>query len=189
MSNPSQPSFRSGFHLSLGCHQQVLQGTKSLPELTALFRQWYRLFWSGAVSKIVLLFIERRAEARCRIVVAEPSHRIVALLDASMILFHSIIRIAVSSVHDFVAQHSAYGTRIGVMAIGGDSFGNTPGYLPGLGEELPCRGHVSVFREHQIGQFTIPINSSIQVMPFAAHFQVRFVHVPGSTSLALPSDT
>src|SRR4051812_5306441 len=106
MSNAPQPSVRAGFRLLLGCQQQVLQGTKSHPEHTALFRQWYRLFWSGAVSKIVSLFIERRAEARCRIVVAEPPHRIVSLLDASMILFHSIIKIAVSPVHDFAAQHS-----------------------------------------------------------------------------------
>jgi hypothetical protein len=64
-----------------------LQGAKPLPEYQSLFGQSDLLFRPGPASKIVSLLIKAQAEAGCRLEIAEPSHRVISLLDASVVLF------------------------------------------------------------------------------------------------------
>ena len=57
-----------------------------------------------------------------------------------MILLYTVIQVTVRPVHDLIPENVAYGTRIGVMAIGGNAFGYHPGHRPGRTEEgLGCR--------------------------------------------------
>ena len=56
--------------------------------------------------------------------------------DASMILFHSIIKIAIRSVDDFAPQYPVYGTRVGYVTIGSHALWSWPATSLACFEEL-----------------------------------------------------
>jgi hypothetical protein len=78
-----------------------------------------------------------------------------------MVLFEPIIEVAVRAVDNFATQHPAYRTRVGVMRVSGHLCGSVANHLPRLGEELPGRLHIPVFREHGINQVAVSINGTV----------------------------
>jgi hypothetical protein len=94
-----------------------------------------------------------------------------------VILFHSIIQVAVRSVDHFSAQYPAYGTRIRVVPIGGHPHRLVADYFLGLSKEFLGGGYVSLFRKHRVYQIAISINGSVEVVPLATDFDVCFVDV------------
>lgn len=47
-----------------------------------------------------------------------------------------------------------------------------------LVEEVLRRSHIGPGREQEIGGFTMPVDSTVQVFPFALDLNVRLVHAP-----------
>jgi hypothetical protein len=71
----------------------------------------------GAHPKVLPLFIKSAAEAGCCIDVPQPAHRVIALFDAAVILFKSIVELRAGTVDDVLAQRFADSTGIRGMAI------------------------------------------------------------------------
>ena len=63
---------------------------------------------------------------RRRLETPKSPHRVVALFDASMILLHPVIQVAIRAVYYFTSEYPAYGSWIGNMAICRYSLGTDP---------------------------------------------------------------
>lgn len=140
--NVLQSCLSQGRCVPLGCYQQVLQGTKSLLEHSALLGQRHHFSWLGTHSEIVSLFIKRLAKSTGRVEIPKATHRVVSLFDTPMVLFHSVIRKlyegkSIGPVHDFATQDLTYCPRVGVVSIGGHSLWSATGHFLCLLEELP----------------------------------------------------
>ncbi|GHP00325.1 hypothetical protein KSF_103720 [Reticulibacter mediterranei] len=66
-------------------------------------------------------FIESTAEARCRQEVPKSTHGVIALLDATMILFQVIVEILIPSMENVCAKYLADRTRVRTVPIRGHS--------------------------------------------------------------------
>jgi hypothetical protein len=75
------------------------------------------LLHGGADPKELAHFIEGSTEARSRGHASKPTHRVVTLFDATVILLQSIVQIAVGPVEHLTAQSLANRTGIGMMSI------------------------------------------------------------------------
>ncbi len=65
----------------------------------------------------------------------EPAHRVVALLDAPVILLKSIIEIATAAMDDLPAERPADGTRVGVVPVRRHPVRDVADHRPGPAEE------------------------------------------------------
>jgi hypothetical protein len=62
-------------------------------------------------------FIKGATKTRCCFDVPEASHRVIALFDATVILFHSVIQVRIAAVGNPATECLAYGSWVGVMPI------------------------------------------------------------------------
>jgi hypothetical protein len=84
----------------LGPLHQGLQSVLPLTEHRALVSKGNLLFHGGPDPKELAYFIEGTAEARGRGDTSEPTHGIVPLFDATVVLLESIVEIAVAAMSD-----------------------------------------------------------------------------------------
>jgi hypothetical protein len=75
------------------------------------------------------------------------------------------------------------------MAIRRHLVGNMATDLGGSPEKSLSRFHVSFLAQHGIHQIAISVNGPIQITLLAPHFQVDFIHIPGSPCSPTPFDT
>src|SRR5215207_6846706 len=95
-----------------------------------------------------------------------------------MVLLHPVIKIAASAVDNFATEYPTYGTRVGIMSIGGHLRRLVADNFLGLSEE-PLGGlHISMLGKHGVHQVTVPIYGPVKVAPLAANLHVRFVGIP-----------
>ncbi len=76
----------------------------------------------GTDPKELASFIKSATKACCRGHTSEPTHRVIALLDATVVLFQSIIERAIGPVEHVTAHRLADRSWIGAMAIGRHPF-------------------------------------------------------------------
>ena len=67
--------------------------------------------------QIVSQLVECGAKTTGRLELFEPKHRVIPLLDSSMILLHSIVRILIVSMQDFTSDDPTNSFRIGRVFI------------------------------------------------------------------------
>lgn len=129
-------------------------------------------------------FIEGATAASRCIETAEPTHWVITLLDASVVLFHTIIEILIRTMLDLFAQRFTNRPWIGCMPIRRHSFGHVSRHHPCLTQKALCCIHITCFAQHRIDQVTLAIDCSIPGAPCAVQLHVRFVDVPRAASLA-----
>jgi hypothetical protein len=67
------------------------------------------------------------------------------------------------------------GTRIGIMAIGGDAIGRHPGHHPRRPKEALGRREVAYSAEPHVHEVAVSINGTVQVTPPPLDFDRRFI--------------
>jgi len=94
----------------------VTDGDSDL-EQAALIGQGDGLIHVLAIAEMVAQFVVGGAEAgRCR-ERAEAAHRVIALFDAAMVLFHPVVHIAAGPMLHVRAERLADGARVGVVPV------------------------------------------------------------------------
>jgi hypothetical protein len=111
------------------------------------------------------------------------------LFDATVVLLQSIVEVLIAAMGDRVAECLAQSTRVGVMSIGRDLLWGMTNGSNRLPEKAPGRLYVSLLAQHGVHQVAISINVAIEVAPFPMHFDIGFIHVPGSPCLSIPLST
>src|SRR5919112_1515526 len=88
----------------LGSHHLVHQPLKSSTILPSLMRErWNTLAHCGPQAEVVTLLIKGTAEAGGYFEVPKPSHRMVSLLDSTMILFNAIVQVGIAAMCHLLA--------------------------------------------------------------------------------------
>lgn len=89
-----------------------------------------------------------------------------------------VIQVAIGPLHDPVPEDLPNGTRVSVVAIGGDPIGHHTGHGLGRVEDgLSCR-EVSGIAEPCVKQVAVSANRTVQVTPLSPVFDRRFIDVP-----------
>ncbi len=164
----------------VGHQHHGLQSVQLVAEHLALLGKGNPLLHRRPDPKELAHFIEGTAEARCRGHADEPTHGVIALLDATVILLQSIVEGAVGPVEHVTAQGLADGTRVGVMPIGRHPFWGVTNHLDGLLEKALSSFHISLLTQQRVNQVAIPIDGAIQITPFPFDVDVGLINVPGS---------
>jgi hypothetical protein len=118
-------------------------------------------------------FIKEATKARGTTALFEPIHGTVALFNAPMVLLHMIIQVAVRPMRHPVPEDIPNGTRVGIMAVGGDAVRHHPGHCPRRAEEGLCRCRVACVTEAHIHQVAVTIDRPVEVLPCALHLDIR----------------
>jgi len=113
-------------------------------EHLALVGKGNLLLHRGTDPKELAHFLEGAAEARGRGHTSEPTHGVIALLDATVILLQSIVEVAVGPVQHVTAQGLTNRTRVGIMPIGRHPFWGVADNVGSLFEKALGRLHVSL---------------------------------------------
>src|SRR5690242_10166289 len=92
-------------------------------------------------------------------------HRILPLLDSSMILLQTSIEVFVGSVTHLIAQYFTYCSWIRSVPIRGDSFRSMVNHGKSLSEKLLSGLHISLLTQARIHQIAISIDSTIKGTP------------------------
>lgn len=142
VSTKPQPAQLSTFRLSPAgiARRQTSAGTSDAVQTRHYF---FRL---GPVSEVIPLFVICSTKPTGRIYIPKPSHRVISLLDPSMVLLQTVVQVAICSVDNLTAQYPAYRTRVRVVAVGGHLGRSMANYIPGLREEPLGRGHIALLR-------------------------------------------
>jgi hypothetical protein len=136
------------------------------------------LLHGGTGPKVVAHFIERTTKACGRGHASEPTHRIIALFDATMILLESVIEIRIGPVPDIFAKDLSDGTWVGIMPIRRYPLWSMTDCLKSLLEKSFGGIHVSLLAQHGVNEVAIPIDGSIEVTPLPLDLYVRFIDMP-----------
>ena len=128
-------------------------------------------------------FIKGPTEARCRCEASKPTHGVVTLFDATVVLLSSIVEVMVPSMENILAKDLANCTWIRTVPICRHLLWSLVNCLEGLLEKALCGVHVSLLTEHGINQIAILINGTIQIAPLSLDSHIGFVHMPGDSSL------
>jgi hypothetical protein len=164
-------------------HHQSLQGVESLEEQFALMCQRHRLVHNGAEAEELAEFIKCATKTRCRFDISEATHRVVALFDAPMILFQSIVQIRIAAMENVATKCFANRSWIGAMPIGRDLFWSMADHHESLCEKALGSLHISLLTEHELNEIAIPINSTVEIAPPSMHFHIGFIHMPRDSCL------
>lgn len=138
-----------------------------------------------AHAKELSLFIKGTTDAGGSVKVPKTTHRVVPLFDTAMILFNSVVEVGIAAMRDVFAEYFADGARIGVMSVSGHPLWHMLGDFQRSIEKAFGCVHISMLTEHGISQIAIAIDGTVEVFLDASDFDVRFIHVPGATSLSL----
>jgi len=133
----------------------------------------------GAKTEELAYLIKTSAKTRCRWETPKTTHRVIALFDATVILFQAIVEILVGSVEDISAKGLTNGSWIRVMSIGRHTLWRMTHRLESLLEKALGSLHIPLLAEPRINQVPISIDSAVEVAPFPMHFDVGFIDVPG----------
>jgi hypothetical protein len=166
---------RSGGLVRLGGLQQAHYGRSATEEAEPAVVGGSMLMraGAGAEEEEVAQFIVASTESVGRSWALEPTHRLISTFDATVILLHAIVEVAVGAVLHAFTQRRADRTRVTVVAIRGypvrrhigDCFG-------GLEKRLRSR-HVTMLAEHHVDQRAAAVNGAIEVAPMPVHLDVR----------------
>ncbi|GHP00415.1 hypothetical protein KSF_104620 [Reticulibacter mediterranei] len=139
-----------------------------------------------AEAKELAHLIKGSAKLCCGCEVSKASHGVVALFDATMILFYEIIEVVTTLVENFSAKGLTYCSWIGNMPIGGDSLWCMAHRLERLLEKSLRCIHIPFLAQHRVNEIAISINGPIQVTPLPLHFDVGFINMPNGSSTSTP---
>jgi hypothetical protein len=103
-----------------------------------------------------------------------------------MVWFDALVEILIGAVAHFTAENVTNSTRIGSMFVGGDAIWLTPNASDRMFEKCFGGRQIACLTEYRIDQVTVAVNRPVQILPFAFHFNVGFVHVPRFPSLVTP---
>lgn len=103
-----------------------------------------------------------------------------------MSLLDPIVEVGIAAMHDLLAERFTDRSRIGVVAVGRDMFRHLPSHLQRSGEEPFGCVHIPMLTQHRIDEVAITIDGAVEILPVASDADVRFVRMPGATSLTLP---
>ncbi len=153
-------------------------------EHLALLGKGNLLLHGGTDPKELAHFIKSATKACCRDHTSEPTHRVIALLDAMVVLFPSIVEIVIGPVEHVTAHGLADRSWIGVMAIGRHPLWGVTNDIDGLRRSKCLAASISRFSaRHRINQIAISIDGAIQIAPCSLDVDVGFIHVPGASCL------
>ena len=79
--------------------------------------RWNVLAMGGADSHVVTQLVECGAETTGRLKALEAQHRVVALLDRSMTLLHTVVQILILAVQDLATDDPANCLRVGRILV------------------------------------------------------------------------
>jgi len=105
------------------------------------------LVHGGAKAEKLAHFVKSATKTGCRGKATKPAHGVVALLDATMILLHSIVEVRITAMDDVATKRLADGTRVGIMAIGGHPLRGMTDHLDSLLEKPFRRLHIALFAQ------------------------------------------
>jgi FkbM family methyltransferase len=142
------------------------------------------LMGTGAGAEEVTQLIVASTEALSRSWALEPTHRLVAALDAAVILLQSVVEIAAGAMLHGFTQCRPDRAGIAVVAIRGHPVRGDVGDCLGGLEERFRGGHVAVFAEHHVDQRAAAVNGAIKIAPVPVDFDVGLVDVPAAARLA-----
>jgi hypothetical protein len=108
----------------------------------------------------------------------EPARRPLALLNAPMVRLQVAVERAVGPVQPQVSKDVSNGTRVGIVAIGGEAVWRHPGHRPRLAEEGLRRGEVPGGAEPGVDYIPSTINRPVPGLPLALAFDIRLVDRP-----------
>jgi len=129
-------------------------------------------------------FIESATEARCRCEASKPTHGIVALLHATVVLLQSIVEILITSMENVIATDLADRTWVRTVPIRDHALWSMTDRLKGLLEKALGGVPISLLTEHRVNQIAILINGTIQVAPLSLDPHVGLINVPGDLCLS-----
>jgi hypothetical protein len=118
-------------------------------------------------------------EAGCGVKGAEPPHRIVALLDAPVVLFESIVELLVGSMSHLRTECLTDSARVRVVSIRGHLLRRRTNDREGPGDEPFGGGHVSGCTQQRVDQVSISVNRAIGGDPTPTQAQVRLSDTVG----------
>ena len=95
-----------------------------------------------------------------------------------MILLEAIVEVAVGPMPHAGAKFAPDRLRIGIVAVRRDPVGDHSGDRLRRSKETLRRGEVTVLAEHDVDQGAVAIDRAIEVLPLAAHPNIRLVDVP-----------
>jgi hypothetical protein len=167
----------------LGHQRHSLQSFQSVAEHMALLGKGNLLLDGATDSKELAHFLEGPAKACCPGHTSKPTHGVIALFDAVMVLFQSIIEIAVATVNSFTPQRLTDRTRVAIMPIGRHALRCMTHHVDSLLEKTLGRLHVEREARYRVNEIAISIHGTIQITPFAMNTHIRLIHVPGPACL------
>ena len=158
-----------GKRQGLSGFEQVGQGERFGNKLAALLSQGYELISLATRPKVLSHLLKGSAETASTGKRAEAQHRVIALLDAAMILLDSTILVGTTAMFYLRSQYLIDSARIGSVPVGGDLDRIFLNDGESTAEEALRGGHVSGGTEQGIDQIACAINSAVQIAPFAFH--------------------
>jgi hypothetical protein len=141
------------------------------------------LLHSRTDPKKLTHFIKGPTKASCRWKASKPTHGVVPLFDASVVLLQPIVEIMVASMGNVLAEDLSDGTRVRTVSICGHSLWSIANSLESLAKKALGCIHISLLTEHGINQVAILINGSIQIAPLSLDPHIGFIHMPGASYL------
>jgi hypothetical protein len=141
----------------------------------------------AAGTEIITQFVKGTTETSRGFNCSKAAHGILSLFNPTVVLFQPIIEIRISPMLYVAAHRLAYGPWIGRMTIRRYLIGNMTNHCNSLLEKLLGCLHIPFLAQHGIHQIAIVVDSPIEVAPLPMHFEVRFIDIPGFTSLSTSS--
>ena len=135
------------------------------------------LVWTSG-PQIVAQLIERGAEPTGGLERRESKHRIVALLDRSVMLLHPVVQVLVVAMLNLAPHDPANGLRVGRMLVCRQTQRLTALRINQAAQESPGGISIAVLAEHGVEQVAVSVDGSVEVAPTAADFDVGLVQVP-----------
>ena len=155
--------------LGLSGFELAGEGERFGDELAALLGQRYELISLATRSKVLSHLFKCSAKTASTGKRSETQHRVIALLDAAMVLLDPAIFVGTTAMFYLRSQHLIDSARIGSVPVSGDLNWLFVNEGESTAEEALRGGHVSGGTEQRIYKIAGAINGAVQVAPFAFH--------------------
>jgi len=149
-----------------------------------LLLQGDRLLHGCADPEKLPHFIKGPTEARCRWEASQPTHGIVPLFHAAVIVFQLSVEILSTLMENVLAKDFADCTWVRTVSIRDHSLWSLANWLEGLLEKALGSVHIAFLTEHGINPIAILIHGTLQVAPLSLDPHVGFINVPGNPRLS-----
>jgi len=127
-----------------------MEDIQALMEEVTLLCEGNRLSNGATASKELTNLIEGATETGCRREASKPTHGIIPLFDATMILFHYIVEVVATLVENVTTKRFADRAGIGAMTIRRHLLWHMTNCLKRLLEKALSSLHISLFTEPSI---------------------------------------